>query len=78
MLPPAKMPLWAGMAASTSAQHCQSGEAWSRGTWPGDKSNAGQQIQELPLEMQRGFAERGLCTLIASRQHIPLLVIDGL
>lgn len=38
----------------------------------------GQWMQELPLEMQMGFAERGLCTLISRRRHIPWLVVDGL
>ena len=78
VLPPAKMPSWAGMVASTSAQHRQSGEARARGARPGEKSNVGQWMQELPLEKQMGFAGRGLCMLISSRQHIALLVTDGL
>lgn len=42
-----------------------------------EKSNVGQWMQELPLEMQREFAERGPCTLISSEQCILLLVTDG-
>lgn len=78
VLPPAEMLSRAGPVASTSAQHRQSGEAQARGTQRGEKSNTGQWMQELPLEMQMGFAERGLCTLISRRQHIPWLVVDGL
>lgn len=78
VLPPAKMPLRAGMAASTSAQHRQSREARAGGKRPGEKSNAGQQMQELSLEVQLGFAERRLCMLVSSRQHTHLPAIHGL
>lgn len=75
---PAEMPSRAGPGASASAQHHQSGEARAGGARPGEKSNVRQWVPELSLEIQRGFALRSLCTPISSRQHIPLLAIDGM
>lgn len=72
-----EVPSRAGPASSTSAQHHGSSDE-GKESMAREKSNVGQRMQELPLEIQIEFAERGLCTLISSKQRILLLVTNGL